>query len=124
MVKAATIYQCNESFASEQHYVLVCVFAGATSGIGSGTIERIATLLNGQSPTFYVLGRSEARFASQRAKLESLNPSCKLIFKQAEFSLLANIDAVCKQIHEERVDILFMSPGLIPLNGPQCACLP
>jgi len=72
----------------------------------------MATLLNGQSPTFYVLGRSEARFASQRAKLESLNPSCKLIFKQAEFSLLANIDAVCKQIHEERVDILFMSPRL------------
>jgi NAD(P)H-hydrate repair Nnr-like enzyme with NAD(P)H-hydrate dehydratase domain len=70
MVKFLTITQANERFASDSKHNtgLVCVFAGATSGTGAGTIERMATMM--QAPTFYVLGRSAARFASQRAKLE------------------------------------------------------
>ena len=122
MVKATTIRQCNAHFASEHHEGLVCVFAGATSGIGAGTLERIALMLD--APTFYVLGRSAARFAGQCAKLESLNPSCKVMFLEVEVSLLSNVDAACKQITaaEKKVDYLYMSPGLIPLNGPQCTC--
>ena len=122
MVKATTIRQCNACFASERHAGLVCVFAGATSGIGASTLERMALMLH--ASTFYVLGRSAARFASQRAKLESLNPSCKVVFLEAEVSLLSDVDAVCKQITavEQKVDYLYMSPGLIPLNGPQCTC--
>ncbi|MCJ1248159.1 hypothetical protein MMC30_005376 [Trapelia coarctata] len=119
MVKATTIRQCNARFASEHHTGLVCVFAGATSGIGASTLERMALML--QTPTFYVLGRSAARFANQRAKLESLNPSCKVVFIEAEVSLLSEVDAACEQITaaEQKVDCLYMSPGLIPLNGPQ-----
>ncbi|RDL31189.1 Uncharacterized protein BP5553_09978 [Venustampulla echinocandica] len=119
MVKATAISQCNARFASEHHEGLVCVFAGATSGIGAGTLERMVTML--AKSTFYVVGRSAARFVSQRAKLESLNPSCKVVFLEAEFSLLSDVDAVCTKIiaAERKVDFLYMSPGLVPLNGPE-----
>lgn len=98
----------------------MCVFAGATSGIGASTLSKLIVMLD--SPTFYIIGRSNTRFASQQAKLENLNPSCKLVFLKAEVSLLTDIDAVCKQIigAEKKVDILFMSCGLLPFNGPTC----
>lgn len=123
MVKASTIRQHNASFAREHHAGLVCVFAGATSGIGAGTLERMALML--EAPTFYVIGRSRSRFTRQQVKIEHLNPSCKVIFLEAEVSLLSDVDAVCKQIiaAEQKVDYLYMSPGLMPLNGPQCTCL-
>ncbi|KAE8454578.1 hypothetical protein EG329_000201 [Mollisiaceae sp. DMI_Dod_QoI] len=120
MVKTTTISQSNERFASAHHEEgTVCVFAGATSGIGAGTLERMATML--PSPTFYVIGRSAARFASQLEKLQSLNPSCKVVFLEAEVSLLSDVDTACKQITaaEKKVDYLFMSPGMLPFNGPQ-----
>ena len=122
MVKATAVRQYN--FDREQDVGVVCVFAGATSGIGASTLEKMVQKL--QKSTFYVLGRSAPRFADQRAKLEMLNPSCKLVFIQAEVSLLSDIDAACKQITaaEQKVDYLYMSPGLIPLNGSQCVYLP
>lgn len=75
-----------------------------------------------QSPTFYVLGRSTTRFATQREKLLILNPQMKIVFLEIETSLIADIDGACKQILdvEERVDYLYMSQGCIPLNVPQC----
>ena len=89
-----------------------------------GTLGKMVQKL--QKSTFYVLGRSAPRFASQRAKLESPNLSCKLVFIQAEVSLLSDMDAACKHItaFEQKVDYLYMSPGLIPLNGPQCTGFP
>jgi len=99
----------------------VCVFAGATSGIGASTLERMATMLH--SPTFYVIGRSATRFVAQHTKLATLNPSCKIAFLEADVSLLSDVDVVCKQIvqAEKKLDYLYMSPGLIPLNGAQCS---
>ena len=122
MVKATAVRQYIE-FDKEQDVGLVCVFVGATSGIGAATLETMVQKL--QESTFYVLGRSASRFTSQRARLESLGPSCKIVFIQAEVSLLSAVDAVCKQIAawEQKVDYLYMSPGLVPLNGPQCTCL-
>ena len=123
MVNTTIVRQCNARFASEHHSGLVCVFAGATSGIGAGTLERMALMLH--EPTFYVIGRSAARFTSQRSKLQSLNASCKIIFLEAEVSLLSDVDRVCKQItdSEKKVDCLYMSPGMMPLNNPECAYL-
>ncbi|KFY26649.1 hypothetical protein V491_01222 [Pseudogymnoascus sp. VKM F-3775] len=101
MVKATEIRQCNERFAKENDVHLVCVFAGATSGSGAGALE--------------------ALFASQRKKLEKLNPSCKLEFIEAQISLLSDVDTVCKQIAaaETKVDLLYLSPGCIPFGGPR-----
>jgi NAD(P)-dependent dehydrogenase (short-subunit alcohol dehydrogenase family) len=120
MVKAATVQQSNADFARAHHDGLICVFAGATSGIGAGTLERMVQMLN--ATTFYVLGRSEARFASQRANLESLNPSCKFVFLEVNVSLISGVDAACKQIAaaEKKVDYLFMSHGAVPYAGAQC----
>lgn len=120
MVKITTVRQYNE-YNKEQDVGLVCVFAGATSGIGASTLEKMVQKL--QQSTFYVLGRSAARFSDQHASLKTLNSSCKkLVFIQAEVSLLGDIDAACKQISaaEKKVDYVYMSPGLVPLNGPQC----
>lgn len=123
MVKATVIKQNNNRFTSEQHTECVCVFAGATSGIGAATLEKMATMLH--EPTLYVLGRSAARFESQRAKLESLSPGCKVVFIEVEISVLSEVDKACERIlgAEKKVDYLYMSPGLIPLNGPECMLL-
>lgn len=122
MVKFSTIIQANERFASDskRNTGLVCVFAGATSGTGAGTIERMATMV--QASTFYVLGRSAARFATQREKLKNLNPSNKIEFLNAEVSLISEVDFVSTQISalEQRVDYLYMSQRCIPLNVPKC----
>jgi len=122
MVNLTEVSKTNDAFAAERHRGLVCVFAGATSGTGAGTLEAMAKILF--ESTFYVLGRSAAHFATQREKLQSLNPTCTVIFLEAEISLLSDVDAACKQIAaaEGRVDYLYMSCGLIPLNGPQCVC--
>lgn len=123
MVKIAAVQQRNALYAKEQHESgLVCVFHGATSGIGASTLEQLADILH--EPTFYVLGRSASRFARQRAAIESINPGCKVNFIEIDVSLLANIDNACQQIAavEKKVDCLYMSAGLIPLNGAQCRC--
>lgn len=120
MVKLTTVKQYND-FNKQQDVGLVCVFAGATSGIGDSTLERMVQKL--QKSTFYILGRSAPWFADQLANLKGLNSSCRLVFIQAEVSLLVDVDAAaCKRITaaEEKVDYVCMSPGLIPLNGPQC----
>jgi len=122
MVKFSSIIQANTRFASEnaQKTGLVCVFAGATSGIGAGTIEKMAIMFQGA--TFYILGRSVNRFAPQLAKLEGLNPSLKLVFLEVEVSLISAVDAVCKKIVavEKQVDYLYMSQGGFPIHVPQC----
>ena len=100
------------------------VFAGATGGIGASTLESLVKQT--QRPTFYVLGRSAARFAAQQAALQKLNPDCKIVFVQGEFSQLGHVDAFCKQIarSEDKVDVVFMSPGMISgdvfVNGASC----
>ena len=122
MVKLSTVTEANALFASDssKNAGLVCVFSGATGGIGEATIEKLAVMLPGA--TFYVLGRSAARFTTQRAKLESLNPSLKLVFLEAEVSLIADIDVASKRIieAEQKVDYLFMSQGCFPVTVPQC----
>ncbi|KAL2065554.1 hypothetical protein VTL71DRAFT_3224 [Oculimacula yallundae] len=119
MVKLVTVREENLRFANENHTGCVCVFAGATSGIGACTLERMITMIS--SSTFYVIGRSEQRFQVQHAKLQKLNSSNKIVFIQAEFSLIADIDSVSQRIVsvETKVDYLFMSPGLYPLNGAE-----
>ncbi len=60
---------------------------------------------------------------AQKARVESLNSSIKILFIKAEVSLLSEIDAACQRIRtvERKIDILYMSQGCVPLNGPVCA---
>lgn len=125
MVKFSNVIQANESFARDHtdNTGVVCVFSGATGGIGEGTLERMAVILQGA--TFYVMGRSAARFAAQRAKLESLNPCIKLVFLEVQVSLIGDIDSASQKIieAEQKVDYLCMSQACFPVNVPQCMCL-
>lgn len=72
--------------------------------------------------TFYILGRSATRFSPQLSKLKSINPTCQFVFVEAEISLISEVDVACKRIAaaEQRVDYLYMSAGLLPLNGAEC----
>ncbi|KAI2601734.1 hypothetical protein GGR54DRAFT_71250 [Hypoxylon sp. NC1633] len=121
MVSLTTIRTANINFADAHRHETgrVCVFAGATSGIGAGTLESLARML--RAPIFYIIGRSAERFTSQRSELQTLNPDSDIVFLEAQFYLLADVDAACEQIAEEQqaVDYLYMSPGLIPVNGPE-----
>ncbi|RYP68901.1 hypothetical protein DL770_008359 [Monosporascus sp. CRB-9-2] len=119
MVAARAVIESNACFASQKHEGIVCVFAGATSGIGARTLERMTTMF--KAPTFYVLGRSSARFAKQRKTLESLNRDCKVIFIETEVALISGIDLASQQITaaETKIDYLCMSMGGIPMNGAE-----
>ncbi|KAI1372491.1 hypothetical protein F4677DRAFT_263926 [Hypoxylon crocopeplum] len=122
MVKTATVIQSNALFANQGLEGVVCVFAGATSGIGAQTLKRAATMF--RSATFYVLGRSSARFErDQRPVLDAAkSPGCRIVFVEAELSLIAGVDDASRQIAaaETKVDYLFMSMGTgVPINGAE-----
>lgn len=126
MVAFTTVTECNVRAASDEPSV--CVFAGATSGIGAGTLTRVAELR--PNSTIYVIGRSAARFANGQQRdlvqsIKSRNGTGQVIFLEAEFSLLAQVDDVCRQVasRESRVDWLYMSPGMLPFNGANCMAL-
>jgi NAD(P)-dependent dehydrogenase (short-subunit alcohol dehydrogenase family) len=124
MVKLLSIKQSNAAFTADRSKSsgLVCVFVGATSGIGASTLEVMVSTLH--DSTFYILGRSAQKFEAQREKLGTLNPSFQLKFIECDVSLLSNIDAACKQILAENIDFLYMSQGLVPLNGAECTSRP
>ncbi|KAI1391782.1 uncharacterized protein F4822DRAFT_105390 [Hypoxylon trugodes] len=122
MVKSNEVVKANEHFASQRVEGVVCVFAGATNGIGARTLERSVSLF--QSATFYILGRSSARFErDQRPVLDSLKtPGCRIVFIETEVSLIAAVDAASSQIAaaESKVDYLFMSMGTgVPFGGAE-----
>jgi len=102
----------------------VAVFVGATSGIGASTLKELVKGLS--APKFYVIGRSKTRFSSQLAELKAVNSGAVIIFIHAEISLLKNVDAVCEEVasREAKVDLLFMSAGLLAFGGPHCAQVP
>ena len=120
MVQISTVRERNAQFTKEHHTGLVCVFVGATAGIGAATLERLVQMLD--ESTFYVLGRSAAKFEGRRAELESLNTSNKIVYIQTEVSLVSGVDDACKQIVEEekRVDYLYISAGKVPFEGASC----
>lgn len=123
MVKLSEVRDAKTEFArkSRENTGLICVFAGATSGIGKATLEKLVSTIVREA-TIYVIGRSESRFKNQLADLGGLNMSCKIIYLETEFSLISGVDAAVKQIleRETKVDYLFMSTGKLPHAGPTC----
>jgi len=123
MVAASTILQSNARFAKEQHSGAVCVFAGATAGIGMATLKKLAQLL--QSSTFYIIARSPSRHVGLLNQIREIGPSNVYIFIEAQVSLISDIDAACHKVtpSESKVDYLFMSPGGFPWQGAVCIAL-
>jgi NADP-dependent 3-hydroxy acid dehydrogenase YdfG len=120
MVDITAVRQSNSQYASAERTGLVCVFAGATGGIGHATLQAMATLL--KDSTFYILGRGQSRHESKLDHLKNISPSCKFIFIETQVSLISEIDNACKIIAsaEEKVDYLCMSPGGMPFQGAVC----
>ncbi|KAM7198340.1 hypothetical protein V8F33_005131 [Rhypophila sp. PSN 637] len=117
MTNTAAITFSNELFAHEKHEGLVCVFMGATSGIGLAALGRLVTRV--RSSTFYVLGRNPERYVTELDVLRKMALTCSIIFIEAEVSLISSVDTACDQIKssEEKVDIVCMSPGGMPFQG-------
>lgn len=120
MVGAVAITESNLAYAQEQHSSLVCVFAGATAGIGRATLERLATILH--SSTFYILGRNKQHHAAWLDQLRATASGSKFVYIEAQVSLISDVDKACDQIFsaERKVDILCMSPGGMPFAGAKC----
>ncbi|KAF2018271.1 hypothetical protein BU24DRAFT_479686 [Aaosphaeria arxii CBS 175.79] len=118
MVTYSTIVASNAHFAEQHHLGRVCVFAGATAGIGLATLKKIAFMLH--ESMFYILGRSRSRFSDQLAGLTKINPSNVYQFVEEEVSLMSAVDAACHSIltSETKIDYLCMSSGGIPWQGP------
>ncbi|KAH8598704.1 hypothetical protein B0O99DRAFT_613990 [Bisporella sp. PMI_857] len=118
MVALSTISGANVDYAKAHpdNTGTIAVFAGATGGIGLGTIEALAKILPGA--TFYVLGRSASKFSPQEARLKTLNPTLKIVFVEAQVGSIQDIDRATKEISEKesKVDLLYMSQGCFPLN--------
>ena len=114
MVTINTIRAANSTISSKS---FSAVLIGATSGIGLGTIE--ALLKTTTSSKIFIVGRSQTKFASTLAKLQDLNKSAKLIFIEAQVSLLKEVDRVCATIiaQESAIDLLWLSQGGMSLAG-------
>ncbi|KAI1340824.1 hypothetical protein F5Y15DRAFT_378026 [Xylariaceae sp. FL0016] len=117
MVDKITVVRENAAFSSQNHQGRVCVFAGATMGIGYSTLRRMVTMLH--SSTFYVLGRSPSRFSEKLTELKALAPTNDIIFIEVDLSLIADIDSACKRLTSvaKKVDYLCMSAGGFPFQG-------
>ncbi|TVY49875.1 Oxidoreductase [Lachnellula occidentalis] len=75
---------------------LVAVFVGATSGIGMGTLKQFAK--NANSPTIYILGRSQSAAKPLLDELSTSNSKAVLNFIETEVSLMKNVDKACDEI--------------------------
>jgi short-subunit dehydrogenase len=102
---------------------LTALFVGATQGIGASTLKQLAT--HTQSPNVYIVGRSKAKAAPLLAELRSLNVKGSFTFIEAEVSLVKDVDRVCDEIKskEQKLDLLWLSPGLLTTSGPSSAHL-
>jgi NADP-dependent 3-hydroxy acid dehydrogenase YdfG len=96
---------------------LVAVFAGATAGIGLGTLTAFAQNVN--APRAYIIGRSHEKAAHIIDKLKGINPGGSFIFIEGQVSLIHDVDRICEEIKklETHIDILCMSPGYLSFAG-------
>ncbi|KAI0408853.1 hypothetical protein F4802DRAFT_593718 [Xylaria palmicola] len=123
--RISTIVKRNAKFAAQNrrpHHCegVVCVFAGAMSGIGAKTLERMLTMFY-HSATFYVLGQYAKGSQGHRKRLlDALsNRGCKIVYIEADVSLTSDMDAASKLIAaaESKVDYLCMSKDDVLPNG-------
>jgi hypothetical protein len=120
MVAIKDVRASNAAFKASRPSV-VAVFVGATSGIGLSTLEKLAAA---SDATLYVLGRSKASATPLLDNLAKINPEARVNFIETEIGLIKNVDKACEEIaaKEKKIDILFMSPGGVTLNGRVGRC--
>jgi NADP-dependent 3-hydroxy acid dehydrogenase YdfG len=124
MVDLSEIRKSNAKNATQSRGGVVCVFAGATAGIGFATLSEMVVLLH--SSTFYVLGRDPSRYLDKIEGLRKAGPTNKIVFLGIQVELIKEIDEACHCIRaeEEKIDIVCVSPGGMPFQGTVCKYLP
>lgn len=116
MVSYADVLNNNESLKSAGSGV-TAVFVGATQGIGLGALKALTK--HTDSPTIFIVGRSEATLTKIINELKTLNATAKLIPIQADdLTLLANVNKACDLIKghpsaPSKIDILCLSAGYL-----------
>jgi UDP-N-acetylmuramoylalanine-D-glutamate ligase len=71
---------------------LVTVFAGATAGIGLGTLK--AFIKHANAPKAYIIGRSKIKFSPILDELKVLNTEATFVFLEAQITLIREADRV------------------------------
>jgi len=116
MVTITDVRTSNATF-KESKESLVAFFAGATSGIGLGTLKQFAK--NAYAPKIYIVGRSKSAAAPLLDEIAKSNPQASVNFIETEISLIKNVDKASEEItsKEKKLDLLFMSPGYLSFDG-------
>jgi len=129
MVHLDIVRAANTALAKSQP--LVAVFVGGTSGIGEYTLRALASAhgTTGKTLRVYLVGRNAASAVKILADCRKECAGSDFRFVQAkDLRLLRDVDKTCAEIlrlekEEEgnggpaRVDMLFMSQGLVLFGG-------
>lgn len=91
---------------------------GGTSGIGESTAR--AFIQNTGGSRAYLVGRDQTRATEIIKELQQMKPDAQVTFIKSDVSLLHEVDDACSVIQpdEDKVNILFLSPGMGTLKGP------
>jgi NAD(P)-dependent dehydrogenase (short-subunit alcohol dehydrogenase family) len=120
MVSYADVLNNNESLKAAGSGV-TAVFVGATQGIGLGALK--AFTKHTDTPTIFIVGRSESTLTNIINELKTLNATANLIPIQADdLTLLANVNKACDLIKTHpsappKIDILYLSPGYLSFSA-------
>ncbi|KAL4886726.1 hypothetical protein BJY04DRAFT_204873 [Aspergillus karnatakaensis] len=115
MVSLKTVRASNAALRAIPN--LTALFVGGTSGIGQSTLRQLAK--HADSPTAYIVGRSQTRASPFLSELREISPKGQFHFIEADVSLARNVDQACREIlsREKHLNFLFMTPGGISLGG-------
>lgn len=86
----------NARFTTENHQAPCAYSQGAAASIGCATPEKMAAIL--QPPAFYTFRRSLSSYAKYSKQIKQIGPNNTYNFKETQVSLIADIDAVCREI--------------------------
>ena len=114
MVNYTDVLKNNNSL---QQPNLTAVFVGGTNGIGLGALR--AFTKHAESPTIYIVGRSQSNLNSLTTSLSTTNKSAKLIPIQVnDLTLVKDASKAASQIAATapQIDLLVMSPGYLSLR--------
>ncbi|GAB1204023.1 short-chain dehydrogenase/reductase [Aspergillus pseudonomiae] len=117
MASVAAVLDNNSGITRRYGSGLVAVFVGATSGIGESTAR--AFIRNTDASRAYLIGRDETRAMHIIKELHQIKPESQVTFIKSDVSLLREVDDACSAIQqkEDKVNILFLSPGVGTTNG-------
>lgn len=72
------------------------------------------------SPRVYLVGRNEKQASKIIEELHQVNPKGEISFVHCDAARLKSVDEACKSIQEkeDKVNLLFMTAGILTTKGP------